>query len=247
MAEYVDQYGGGNIYDVEYIQKTNGGDLARHLAGKSFDILILDLTNRRVRLNQSDKSAIQQFYSNGRNALMLDESFAIRSIRHNPRTVFPGTGGSSAGLLINQISALAKNGGGILIGTDHDAWQPNANAALSAILPKARFTGLTNPSTNGDFLADVLLGQEVAIKPRDILNHWESVPNQGEAPVGTFVDFLGRNVTLYSLVEIADKPGRGRKRPYISANFDPGTNRIPVDSEDLTFGNIPTHRSGPID
>ena len=244
MAEYLDQYDGGQQYDVTYTRNLRGGSLAEALGGAQYDILILDMANRRQRMNAEDVQALQQFYQSGHQSLMLDGSFAIRNINHNPTTRFPGRNGSSAGILVNQISALAQRGGGILIGTDHNIWQVNANAALSAILPGAKFRGTTNPSTDGDFIGVTLIGGRESVKAVDLLRHWESVPNQGEAPVGDFQDFLGQSVVLYSLVETADKPGGGRKRPYISASYFPGDNRIPIDSEEEVFDNLPTHKSG---
>lgn len=244
MATYVDNFQGGTLFNVSYTRKLRGGDLAKALSAGRYDIVVLDMANRRTRVNGADKSALQSFYASGKNTLMLDGSFAIRNINHNPRTNFPGTNGSSGGLLMNQMFALAANGGGILIGTDHNIWQPNANAALAALVPGAKFRGTTNPSTDGDFIGETLIGSRVVVKARDLLRHWESVPNQGEAPVGKFTDFMGRAVTLYSLVETADKPGGGRKRPYISTSFFPGDRRIPIDSESDGFENLPTHKSG---
>lgn len=86
------------------------------------------------------------------------------------------------------------------------------------------------------------MGKRERVIARDILRHWEAVPSQGEAPVGEFVDFMGRPVTLYSLVETADQPGGGRKRPYISASIFPGSGRTAIDSDEPAFENLPTHK-----
>lgn len=244
MADYLGQYGDGKVFTVTYTRNLSGGGLAAALRGGQYDIVILDMANRRKRVNGADLQALQQFYQAGNRTLMLDGSFAIRSFSHNPTTNFPGRNGSSAAILVNQLSAMAQRGGGILIGTDHNIWQVNANAALAALVPGAQFRGTTNPSTDGDFIGVTLIGGRESIKALDLLRHWESVPNQGEAPVGTFQDFTGQQVVLYSLVETADKPGGGRKRPYISASYFPGDNRIPIDSEEEIFDNIPTHKSG---
>ncbi|MEP4980443.1 hypothetical protein [Ascidiaceihabitans sp.] len=245
MSNYVDGYRDGTAFDVTYTHRTSGGGLAAALSAAQYDIVVLDMTNRDALINAKDQEALRQFYGTGRSALMLDGSFAIRSIDINPTTKFPGVNKSGGGLLMNQMYALSENGGGILIGTDHDIWQPNANKALQAILPQAQFQGTTNPSTDGDFIGNVLLASRVIVTARDLLKHWESVPNQGEAPVGTFADFTGQTVTLFSLVETADKPGGGRKRPYISASFSPGRERIPIDSADKVFENMPTHSTKP--
>ncbi len=243
MADYVNNYAGGTAFNVTYRRNTSRGGLSKELSAGQFDILILDMTGKANPMGPADVASLQQFYGSGRRALMLDGSFAIRNLTHNPTTKFPGVNGSSAGLLMNQIYALSEQGGGILIGTDHDIWQPMANAALRALVPNATFRGTTNPSTNGDFIGTTLLASRVVVTARDVLKHWESVPNQGEAPVGQFADFMGQPIVLHSLVETADKPGGGRKRPYISASFSPGDQRIPIDSADEMFGDMPTHKS----
>lgn len=245
MADYANSFDNGRAFQITYRQRVSGGDLAAELNAAPYDIVILDLTNRRSRLNASDTKALRQFYASGRRGLMLDGSFGIRSIDINSTTKFPGKNGSSAALLINQLVSLSENGGGILIGTDHDLWQANANTALRALVPDARFSGLTNPSTDGDFIGSTLLASRVIVRASDLLKHWESVPNQGEAPVGNFTDFMGQPVVLKSLVETADKPGGGRKRAYISANFSNGEERIPIDSAGGTFENMPTHKTRP--
>ena len=243
MANYLQSYAGDSRFLVEYVRDLNPGALAGQLARGAYDVLVLDITDNTVRLNQSDLAALQSFYASGRNALMLDGSFLIRNMPVRKPVTFPGPNGSSGKLLVNQVVALARRGGGILLASDHNVFQPNSNAALNALLPGAAFTGRTRPSTDGDFIGDILLGSEVVVAAKDVLRHWEAIPNQGEAPVGQFTDFLGRPVTLYSLVETADKPGGGRKRPYISANFDPGQRRTAIDSEQVFFDNLPTHKS----
>lgn len=245
MADYLTSYRNGAAFNVTYTRSTRGGAMAVALNNAPYDIVVLDMGNDRVRMNGADATSLQHFYASGHDNLMLDGTFSIRNITHNQRTRFPGENGAIGGLLVNQIAALAERGGGILIGTDHDNWQLNANKALAALIPGASFSGVTNPSTDGDFIGTILLGQREEIAAIDVLRHWESIPNQGEAPVGEYLDFLGRPVVLYSLVETADKPGGGRKRPYISTNFFPGDDRIPIDSEEKVFENIPTHKSGP--
>lgn len=244
MANYVNQFGGGQTFTVQYRASERGGTLAQELAGAPYDILILDITTSRARLNDADTGALQQFYSSGKTGLMLDGSFWIRNTQISPRTAFPGENGGTAGLLINQLTVLAEAGGGILIGTDHNQWQADANKVLRALVPGASFRGTTNPSTDGAFIGNALLAKKVPVTARDILRHWEAVPNQGEAPVGQFVDFLGRPVTLYSLVETSDKPGGKRKRPYISSTVFPGEGQTAIDSAEPLLENLPTHKSG---
>lgn len=244
MASYVDSFGGGEVFSVQYEASQRGGHLAAAIGRVEYDILVLDIVTSRAQLNNADTAALQQFYRSGKTGLMLDGSFWIRSTKIKPVTRFPGENGGTGGMTINQLTLLAEAGGGILIASDHNQWQANSNRALQAILPQAQFRGKTNPSTDGAFIGNALLAKRVPVTARDILRHWEAVPDQGEAPVGQFTDFLGRPVTLYSMVETADKPGGGRKRPYISSTVFPGAGQTAIDSNETVFDNLPTHKSG---
>ncbi len=244
IARYIDDFSGGQVFSVTFRTSLQGGDLANELQRALYDIIILDVITRRVFLNSADIEAVKAFYASGKSGLMLDGSLWIRNLRRHRTTAFPGVNGSVAGLMMNQLFILAEAGGGVFLGADHNVYQRGANSVLQALVPGAKFSGSTDPSTDGEFIGDALLAKRVSIKARDILNHWEAVPNQGEAPVGDFVDFLGRPVTLYSLVETADKPGGGRKRPYVSASVFPGDGRTAIDSDEPVFDNLPTHKSG---
>ena len=251
MAEYLDAYDGGDTLSVTFVSSLQRGRLAEAMGGQSYDVVVLDLLANRNKFNDDDIAALKTHYA-GRRALMLDGSFWIRSIRHNPKTRFPGNDGATGALLVNQIMALLDAGGGTLIGTDHDRYQVAANAALDALVPGARFEGSTDPSTDGTFKGKVLLAHAEPIRAADILEHWQSVPSQGEAPVGTFVDVTGQTITLFDLVSTADKPGGGRKRPYVSASFDPGSEEFAIDgdvapeveAEPELPDNMPTRKSG---
>jgi hypothetical protein len=200
---------------------------------------VLDVTTRRSTFGPADLEALRSHYASGRRALMLDGSLWIRSTAENRTTRFPGVNGATGDLTVNQIQALADAGGGILIGTDHDDFQVGANVALEAIVPGARFSGTTNPSTDGDFIGRTLLGHAVTLRAIDILEHWQSIPTQGESPVGSFTDFTGNAIRLHALVETADKPGGGVKRPYVSASFDPGSQRTAIDANETAFEDAP--------
>ncbi|MEM9552103.1 MAG: hypothetical protein AAGA05_13070 [Pseudomonadota bacterium] len=235
MANYLNAFDGGGVFAVTYGVHRQGGDLANVMRGQGFDVVILDATERRSRFSAADLEALKQMYASGKNGIMMDGTLNIRFVTRNRLTEFPGVNGSSAALLVNQVAALANRGGGILIGSDHKAFQVSANAAISALVPGARFTGLTDPSTDGAFFGRSLLGERVPVRANDILLHWQTIPNQGQAPVGRFTDFLGRPVTFFTLVEAADKPGGGAKRPYISATFDPGAERTAIDADHVAF------------
>ncbi|MEM6482726.1 MAG: hypothetical protein AAF681_12825 [Pseudomonadota bacterium] len=254
MADYLSAYQGGTVFDVDFVSSRSGGAIARGLSTRQYDILVLDALANRMTVGNEDVEAVKAFYASGRNALMLDGSFWMRSIDHNPTTIFPGKNKGTGGLLVNQVKALADAGGGILIGTDHKQYQKTANSVLRGLIPDAHFSGITSPSTDGSFKGRVLLAHAEPVRAIDILEHWQSKPDQGEAPVGPFTDFTGRPVTLFNLVASADQPGGGERRPYISASFDPGdeefaltTVTVPdlLEAPKLTK-NMPTRKSGPI-
>jgi len=248
MARYLDRFRGGALFDVIYRHSTRRGDLARALAGQAFDILVIDATTEASSFNADDLAAVQALYRAGRQALMLDGTLWIRSTRSAPETHFPGPNGAAAALLVNQLGALRARRGGILLGTDHEEYQVGANQVVRALLPGAAFSGRTNPSRDGVFIGDVLLSLVETARPLDILRHWESVPSQAQAPVGNFTDFLGNPVVLYPLVETADKPGGGPRRPYISASFAPGESRTAIDSAEMPeAGTMPTRKSAPVE
>lgn len=249
MALYVDGFGGGAQFAVTFQSSTRAGALAQQMTRGPYDILVLDVTTTSANFTNADLAAIQRHYQSGKNALMLDGTLWIRNARPGPMTVFPGPNGASAALLMNQMQALVRAGGGILIGTDHREFQAGANQLLRALLPRARFSGRTNPSRDGEFIGDVLLSSAVPVAPLDILRHWEEIPSQAEAPVGQFRDFLGNPVVLHALVETSDKPGGRTKRPYISASFAPGDGRTAIDAGAAPEAaeepdNMPTRKSG---
>lgn len=248
LANFLDNYEGGTLYSVDYKYSPRAGNLAGQLASNSYDMLVFDATNTRRAFNQKDLEAVQSFYANHKSkSLMLDGSLWIRNTGYTDKSIFPGVNRSSAGLLINQIEAMRKTGGGIMVGTDHNVFQRAANQIVSAILPDAKFSGSTNPSRDGEFFGDLLLAEKEDVKPIDILRHWEDIPNQGQAPTGQYSDFMGNPVTLYTLVETSDKPGGKRRRTYISATIDPGTDRFAIDGDAIPEKNtMPTRKSPPL-
>ena len=231
MARFIDGYKGGSVYAVDYRFEPRRGAFARHMAANpGYGIVVITAANNNRVFNSSDQQAFRNFYASGRRALMLDGTLGIRNSDIRQRTKWPGANRSSANMLINQMEALRKSGGGLLIGTDHGKFQASANLALRAILPGAQFSRVTNPSRDGAFIGDLLLAEAAQVKPLDMLRHWEAIPNQGQAPIGGYTDFLGQGVRLYTLVEASDKPGGGTRRPYISSTIDPGNRRFDIAS-----------------
>ncbi|MBP0030422.1 PEP-CTERM sorting domain-containing protein [Roseofilum sp. Guam] len=227
MSDFLDDFGGGDIFDTTYISHKTGGGLQAHLASHSYDVVVLDSQyhpsySPTFPFNSADQEALKQHYTQKSN-LMLDGSLTIRNLKHNLLTDFPGPNNAFGNFTANQVYALARRGGGIFIGTDHDAFQGDGNYMLDGLFPEqpAKFSGITYPSTDGIFYGADLLDSAVAVAPNDIFAHWDSISTQGVAPTGDFIDFLGNSVTLYSQVDVANKPGGGPKYSYISTSWKP--------------------------
>lgn len=247
IVDYLNRHENGAEFRVTQINSNRKGQFAGHLSSADYDMIIIDSTTPSALFNRADLDAFRGFYAKSGRRVMLDGTLWIRSTRYTSLSRFPGKGEVLGKFTLNQLEPF-RDTGGILIGTDHDAFQTSANQALRAIIPDARFSGRTNPSRDGRFFGDGLLSASDPVTPIDILRHWESIPSQAETPVGNFVDFMGNPVTLYSLVETSDKPGRKRKRPYISANFDPGQDSVAIDSKvlpDKPKDRMPTRKSPP--
>lgn len=248
LARFLNDYDGGKVYSVVFRHSQRKGEFAAHMQSASYDLIVVDATTRKKYFNQPDLDAFRNFYLTRSRTLMFDGTLWIRNTRYSDLTIFPGENNNSAALLISQIDALRKVGGGLLVGTDHREYQASADQVVQAILPGTSFKGTTNPSTDGNFVGKLLLSGKIPVKPVDILRHWEVIPNQGEAPVGQFTDFTGANVTLYSLVEISDKPGGKRMRPYMSSTIDPGSGKTAINSNVAVKSDpMPTRKSPPLD
>ena len=247
MARFIDGLEGGGRYEVDYQFSPRRGALARHMnAQPPFQMIVITAANNNRVFDSSDLDALQRFYAGTPGTLMLDGTLGIRNSDVRSRTRWPGANNSSANLLLNQFEAMREAGGGLLIGTDHGRFQASANQVVRAILPGAQFSEVTNPSRDGEFFGEVLLAKKEAVKPLDILRHWESISNQGRAPVGQYADFLGRPVTLYTLVEAANKPGGGPRKAYISSTIDPGDKRFDIAEEAApVIDRMPTRKGPP--
>jgi len=243
MSDYLTAFGGGGVFSSTYVGSETPGTLAAHLAANAYDVIVFDATSSGPKFNADDLLAVQNHYLDNRN-LLFDGTLYIRNIVFGATTDFPGVNGDTGRLTANEIYQLGIRGGGIMVGTDHEGFQTDADQIVGAILPGAAFTGITTPSTDGQWngtdLLQTLIGSVV---PVNILNHWDEVPTEGIAPTGVFLDFLGNSITLYSQVDVADKPGGGPKFSYISTSWEPGGRVIevtdPNDPGDPNGGEVP--------
>ncbi|MDJ1177096.1 PEP-CTERM sorting domain-containing protein [Roseofilum capinflatum] len=227
ISSFLDDFDGGDLFDTTYIFHPTSGGLEAHLASKSYDVVVLDSFynppySPDFPFDLADREALKQHYTQKSN-LMLDGSLAIRSLGSYPQADFPGPNNALGNFTVNQVYALATRGGGILMGTDHYTVQEDVNYMLDGLFPDqpAKFSGSTIPSTDGIFYGADLLNSAVVVSPNDIFAHWDAIPTQGVAPTGDFIDFLGNPVTLYSQVDVANKPGGGQKYSYISTSWKP--------------------------
>lgn len=220
MSDSLTAHAGGSVFNSTYFSSETPGTLATHLLGNTYDVVIFDATSGSAKFNAADIAAVQAMYGSGKNNLLLDGTLYIRSINFDAGTNYPGVNGSSAALTLNEAFSLAKRGGGFMIGTDHNCCQVDANQILAGLVPGAFFSGSTFPSTDGQWNGTELLNGLVPVASADIFGHWDSVPTEGIAPTGNFLDFLGNSITLFSQVDVANDPGGGPKFSYISTSFD---------------------------
>ncbi len=221
MSDYLSAFKGGSVFTSTYIGSETPGSLAAALASGTYDVIVFDATSSGTKFNADDLLAVQNFYASGKNNLLLDGNLYVRSINFNVTSDFPGINGSTGALTANEVWSLASRGGGIMVGTDHNCCQTDANQIVGSILPGASFMGNVNPSIDGQFNGTELLSIQAPVAPADLLAHYSSIDSQGIAPTGVFLDFLGNGVTLYSQLDIAAFVG-GPRNAFISTSFEPG-------------------------
>lgn len=231
MSDHLTSVPGG-VFSSTYVGSETLGTLATHLSSNAYDVIVFDATTAGSRFNAADIAAIQAHYAAGNKNILLDGNLYVRSINFNASSIFPGPNGATGKFTVNEVYQLATRGGGIMIGTDHNCCQTDANEALHAILAGASFSGNTEPSIDGVFFGtDLVVGLQPFI-PNDLVGHWDSIPSQGIAPTGAFTDFLGDGVTLFSQVEVADFIG-GPRHTFISTSWAPGASTCSVDNPEL--------------
>jgi hypothetical protein len=231
MSDFLTNHNGGANFSSTYVRSRTPGALAAQLSSNSYDVVVFDSTSQSSPFDNTDLAAVQAFYADGNRNLLLDGSLYIRSIQFNADTVFPGPGGGMGALTLNSVYELGQRGGGVMIGTDHNCCQVDANAVLQALVPGAGFFGVEGPSTDGVFYGAQLLNNLVATAPINVLTHWSTEGTQGIPPVGAFTDFQGDAITLYSQVDVAPFVG-GTRTPRISTSWQPGTGSTGVGEEE---------------
>ena len=238
MSDYVSAYGGGSLFASTYVGSETPGTLAAQLAAHTYDVIVFDATSSSSKFNAADVSAVQDFYKTNSN-LLFDGSLYIRNITFNSLTEFPGPNNDLGDLTVNEVFQLGSRGGGIMVGTDHNCCQVDANQIVQAVLPGASFSGITVPSTDGQWNGTDLLNAPGPVASLNIFNHWSAVPSQAISPTGNFTDSLGKSVTLYSQVDVADQPGGGPKYSYISTSWKASGGGVVITDPDPPDATVP--------
>ncbi|WP_017716404.1 hypothetical protein [Kamptonema formosum] len=155
IANTLDNYQGGSLFDVDFIQTQVAGDLAFWLNSKPvgyYNQIWFDTTIYKTSvLNATDLAALNTWAANKQPEFILDSSFFFRNKLNNSLTL------SATAATIAEALALKDKGGGILIGTDHNDFAYTANQILTNFGFDGLFTGAYNITSNGSFVGDLLL------------------------------------------------------------------------------------------
>lgn len=185
-------------HTVDVVDSRTGGSLATALTAKAYDqVYLWDLTSS-LYLNATDTSALSTFW-NAHSGLVVD----TRSYGY----YFQGANGSEVALLQNVASNFLLTGGGVWVGTDHDAeWTNNGNAFLAAIGVNTVTGSFSDPVNFAD-PSSVLLD---SVTPTDL---WAAGQTVGEAPIGV----QPNGIEMF--IHFGHTRQDGSVLPYISASF----------------------------
>ena len=158
IADTLDNYQDGTIFDVDFVQTHIPGSLASWLDAKPtgyynqiwFDTTIFDTS----LLNEADLTALNTWAAYKQPEFVLDSAFFFRNNATNTLT------NSQAAATVNEALALKDAGGGILIGTDNNAFAHTANQILSNFGFDGLLTGNYGITANASFVGDLLLNPE---------------------------------------------------------------------------------------
>lgn len=183
IADFIDNYEDGNVFDVDFVQTQVSGDLASFLGAQPidyYDQIWFDTTILRSSLlNTADLNALNTWSANKQPQFILDSSFFYRNKASN-------TINASAGnLTVNQALALQNAGGGIFIGTDHSSFAYTANQILNNFGFDNVFTGVHHITSNGSFVGNSLLAPN-PVGPDFFVNNLQGL-STSNVPIGTHV------------------------------------------------------------
>ncbi|MDY7004094.1 MAG: PEP-CTERM sorting domain-containing protein [Cyanobacteriota bacterium] len=221
IADFIDNYEDGNVFDVDFVQTHVSGDLASFLNAKPIDYygqIWFDTTISRTSLfNAADLDALNTWSINKQPEFILDSSFFVRNRTSNTMTA------SSGAVTVNQALALQDAGGGIFIGTDHNDFAYTANQVLANFGFDELLTGNHHSITsNGSFVGDSMLAPN-SVGSDFFTNHLQGL-STSNVPIGTHVlneNGGNRTINIYENL-FSYSPN---KIAHIGTSFDPG-NRL---------------------
>ncbi len=224
LANELDSYLGGGVFDVDFVQTHVAGNLATKINANAIDFydqIWFDTTVLNTSLlNTADFTALNAWAAADQPEFILDSSYFKRAI--NPSDVTA----SSIAVTINEALALKNVGGGILIGTDHDVFTNTANQVLTNFGFDGLFTGEFNITNDGGFVGSLLLS------PETVDNTFFTTNLQGlstsNVPIGTHVlNANGGNRTIEVFENLfSNSPGRVS---HIGASFNTGTQETDIE------------------
>jgi Alpha/beta hydrolase of unknown function (DUF1400) len=158
IANTLENYQGGTVFDVDFVQTQLPGSLGLWLNSKPvgfYNQIWFDTSIYQTSLLDTvDFAAINAWAAHKQPEFILDSSFFYRN--KETTTLTP----SATAATINQALALKNAGGGILIGTDHDDYADTANQILTNFGFDGLFTGSVEISANGSFVGNLLLNSQ---------------------------------------------------------------------------------------
>jgi hypothetical protein len=217
IADTIDNYQDGTIFDVDFIQKHDPGSLASWLDAKPvgyYNQIWFDTSIAWTSLlNQADLIALNTWAARKQPEFILDSTFAYRNKTSNTIS------NSAAALTVNEALALRDAGGGIFIGTDHSWFANTANQILSNFGFDGLFTGIYYPTKNASFLGDLL--QETEPVGTDYFTNNIPGLSTSYVPVGTHVlNENGGNRTIQIYEQLYSYTSKGSQVALIGTSFN---------------------------
>ncbi|MEY3868977.1 MAG: hypothetical protein RLZZ338_2868 [Cyanobacteriota bacterium] len=224
IANTLENYQNGTVFDVDYVQTQVKGTLASWLnsSSKTYNQIWFDTTIFRTSLlNVADLAALNTWAANKQPEFILDSSFFSRNKNTNTLTA------SAAAVTISEALALKSKGGGIFIGTDHNDFAYTANQILRNFGFDRLFTGSYKITPNGSFVGSLLLSSG-SVGSDFFVNNLQGL-STSRVPIGTHIlNENGGNRTI-EIFENLFSYSRG-KVTHIGASFTTGSGATDINN-----------------
>ncbi|NJN73217.1 MAG: hypothetical protein HC799_10645 [Limnothrix sp. RL_2_0] len=235
IANTLDDYGDGSIFDVDFVQAHASGDLAFFLNAQPIDYYDQIWFDTSILfqsiLNEEDLNALNIWSANDQPEFILDSSFAFRNKQTSTLQ------NSARSVTINAALALQSVGGGILIGTDHNSFAKTANQILENFGFDDLFTGSFNITSDASFVGNLFLEPEPVSS--DFFSNNLQFLSTSNVPVGKHVlNKNGGDRTIEIYENLFSTTLRGEKIVHIGASFNTGSHVTDISDLD---DNVPTN------